>query len=148
MKKRIDPTGVALWGNRVIAAVLVSLVFFLPVLLDWYCTVRSLTQLERIAIEAAFYCCGAVTAVALWNLDGLLRSILAQQVFIRKNVSRIRTVQWCCAGISVICLPAALIYYPLLFMVIIMGFLSLVVCVLCRVMNAAVAIREENDLTV
>ena len=47
-----------------------------------------------------------------------------------------------------ICLPAALIYYPLLFMVIIMGFLALVVCVLCRVMNAAVAIREENDLTV
>lgn len=148
MKKRVDPTCIALWGNRLIAAVLAALIFLMPVILDWYSTVRSLTQLERVAIQAAFYCCSAVTVVALWNLDGLLRSILAQQVFIRRNVSRIRAVQWCCAAISVICLPAALIYYPLLFMVIIMGFLALVVCVLCRVMDAAVAIREENDLTV
>lgn len=148
MKRRIDPTYIALWGNRLIAAALVMLAFFLPLILDWYSTVRSLTQPERLAIQIAFYCCSAVTAVALWNLDGLLRGILKKQVFIRKNVSRIRTIQWCCAAISVICLPAALIYYPLVFMVIIMGFLALVVCVLCRVMDTAVAIREENDLTV
>lgn len=148
MKTKCNPTHIALWGNRLIGAALAALVFFLPVLLAWYSTVRSLTDLEQTAIKVAFYCCAAVTAIALWNLDGLLRSILAQQVFIRKNVRQIRAVQWCCACISAICLPAALIYYPLLFMVIIMGFLSLVVCVLCRVMNAAVDIREENDLTV
>ena len=37
---------------------------------------------------------------------------------------------------------------PLLFMVIIMGFLALVVSVVANVIAAAVEIREENDMTI
>jgi hypothetical protein len=107
-----------------------------------------LTDLERTALTAAFYGCSVFVGLALWNMDCLLRAIADAQVFVRENVRRIGVVRWCCVATCLICIPAAFCYYPLVFLVIIMGFLSLVVSVVCRVMDAAVTIREENDLTV
>lgn len=148
MKPAFDLTRLTLWINRLIAVILVVLLFTLPALLDWYCTVRFLAALERTAITVAFYLCAAFVFVALWHMDRLLCSILRREVFIHQNVRRIRVVQWCCAAISLICLPTAFIYYPLIFLVVIMAFLCLVISVVCRVMDTAVSIREENDLTV
>lgn len=148
MNSKIDPTKITLWVNRGIAVVLFGLLFGMPALLAWYCQFRYLSDIERTAITAAFYACAAVVFIALWNMDRLLSAILGGQVFVRENVQRIRAVQWCCGAVGLICIPAAVCYYPLIFMVIIMGFLCLVVSVVCRVMDAAVSIREENDLTI
>lgn len=148
MKKILDSITVTLWANRLVALILTVLLFTMPLLLDWYCQFRVLSGLERTAITVAFYCCAVVVGIALWNMDALLRAIRLDQVFIRENVRRIRVVQWCCGGTGAICFPAAFCYYPLVFMVIIMAFLFLVVSVVCRVMDAAVSIREENDLTI
>lgn len=139
---------ITLWANRTVALMVAVLLFTLPMLLDWYCQFRILLETERTALSVAFYCCAAVVFVALWNMDALLRSIRSGDVFIQENVSRIRRLQWCCGGVSLICIPASFFYYPLIFMVVVMGFLCLVVSVVCRVMDAAVAIREENDLTI
>lgn len=148
MKPQLFSAKLTLWVNRFIALLLAVMLFLLPRLLDWYCNYRSLTQAERVAILAAFYCCAVVIAVALWNLDGLLRNILMGKVFVPGNVACIRRIQWCCCGVSLICLPAAVVYLPLIFLVVIMAFLCLVVSVVAQVMKAAVAIREENDLTI
>ncbi len=148
MKQKISSAVVTLWANRFIALVLLILLPTLPTLLELYCRVRLLSTEERVAIIIAFYCCAAVTALALWNMDALLRNILQGQVFVYRNVSRIRVLQYCCGCISIICLPAAMFYYPLVFVVVIMAFLCLAVCVVCQVMRAAVTIREENDLTI
>ena len=148
MKSRFDLTRLTLWVNRLIALILGVLLFTLPALLDWYSNVRFLTELEYTAITIAFYLCAVFVFIALWQMDRLLGSILNREVFIHQNVRRVRIVQWCCAAISLICLPTAFFYYPLFFMVVIMAFLCLVICVVCRVMDTAVSIREENDLTV
>lgn len=148
MSRNHNIARVTLWVNRAVALLVVALLPALPYILRWYAQIRTLTTSERTAIMIAFYCCAVITAFALWNLDALLRNILEDQVFIHKNVSCIRAIRWCCAIISLICLPAAFIYLPLIFMVIIMAFLSLVITVLVRVMAAAVEIREENDLTI
>lgn len=148
MKKKFDPTHLTLWVNRTIALILAVLLFALPSLLDWYCSFRALSAQERLAITAAFYVCAVIVFIALWQMDCLLRAILKKLVFLRENVRRIRIVQWCCAGVSLVCLPAAFVYYPLIFLVVIMGFLCLVISVACRVMDTAVSIREENDLTI
>lgn len=139
---------IALWTNRWLVVLLVGLVFFLPAILDWYCTFRVLTQTERIAIISAYYACVAVIVCALWNVDRLLTNILYGRVFTRKNVIRIRRIVCCCALVSLICIPASFAYMPLIFMVIVMAFLCLIVSVVAEVMDAAVTIREENDLTV
>ena len=148
MKKCETSVRITLFANRLVAAILAVLIFTLPLVLDWYCQYRTLTELERTALTAAFYVCSVVVGIALWNMDSLLRAISREEVFTPENVRRIRTIGWCCGGTALICVPAAFCYYPLVFMVIVMAFLFLAVNVLCRVMDAAVAIREENDLTV
>ena len=148
MSQKLTAAHISLWVNRFIALLVLLLIPGLPFLLNWYSTIRILTSLEYGAILIAFYCCVVVIGIALWNLDKLLCNILREEVFTRSNVSRIRTVRWCCGGISAICLPAAICYLPLLFVVLIMAFLCLVVSVLVHVLDAAVTIREENDLTI
>jgi hypothetical protein len=85
---------------------------------------------------------------ALWNMDCLLRSILAQKVFLRKNVRAIRHIQWCCGLVALVTAVTCFAYLPLIFLAVIMGFLCLVVSVVASVMDAAVTLREENDLTI
>ena len=148
MKAQNLSAKITLWVNRCIAHMVIALIFLLPSIIDWYCQFRILAASERTAITIAFYCCVAVVGVALWQIDRLLTAILAEAVFIRQNVRRIRTIQWCCGTISLICVPAAFAYLPLIFMVIIMAFLCLGVGAGACGMDAAGAIREENDLTV
>lgn len=148
MKKQTVSAQITLWANRLIACILLLLLFTINWLLDWYCERRFLSADERWAIQCAFYCCAVAVGGALWLMEGLLRNILRQQVFIRENVRKIQWIAICCALVSGICLPAAMVYYPLIFVVVIMAFLCLVVSVVAQVMDAAVSLREENDLTV
>ena len=148
VRRKYNGALVTLWVNRVIGVIVAAMIFLLPVVIDWYCTFRVLTPVERTAIIIAFYCCTVFIGMALWNIDRLLTEIIKQQVFVRRNVRRIRAIGWCCGAVSLICVPASFAYMPLIFMLIVMAFLCLVVSVVASVMDAAVSIREENDLTV
>lgn len=148
MNKQKKIAAVTLWVNRFIILTVAVLIVSLPAIIRWYCQYRVLTEAEQTAITAAFYCCSVVIFTALWNMDRLLTAIVAGEVFIRKNVTRIRRIQWCCGTVSLICVPASIAYMPLVFLVVIMAFLCLCVGVVSCVMDAAVAIREENDLTI
>ena len=145
--RNISPK-IVLWVNRFIMLLLVALVPSLPFILSWYSHIRILTAVEYFAILITFYICAVIAGVALWKVDQLLRNIIRNQVFIRKNVKHIRCIQWCCALVSLVCIPAAVFYLPLIFMVVIMAFLSLIISVVVKTMDAAVEIREENDLTI
>lgn len=148
MKKTSIYIPFALWVNRLVALVTFALIFLLPRILDWYIGFRPLTDMDRTVVTACFYCCVAVILWALWNVEILLKSIRLGQVFIRENVARIRRICYCCGGVGLICIPAAVAYLPLIFLVIIMAFLCLMVSVVASVMDAAVLLQEENDLTV
>lgn len=139
---------ITLWVNRCIAAAVAALLFLLPWLLRVYSRWRNLEPNAHTAILVAYYGCAAVVLFAQWHIEKLLKNILADQIFIRDNVLRIIRIRWCCILVSLICLPAAWFYLPLIFMTAIMGFLGLIVSVVVNVMDAAVKIREENDLTV
>ena len=134
--------------TRALMVILAALLFLVPGILDWYSGFRVLTQAEWWAICITFYCCAAATAPALFWMDRLLGNILKAQVFTGENVRLLRSVRWCCGIVSLLSLPAAFIYMPLFFLVIIMGFLCLALTVMVQVMKAAVSIREENDLTI
>ena len=148
MKSHKTLTKITLWVNRGVAVLLLGLLFTLPAILDWYTGFRFLTEGEQLGITIAFYCCVVIIGWALWNMDSLLRHILADQVFIRGNVRAIRHIQWCCGLVSLITAMTCFAYLPLIFLAVIMAFLCLVVSVLVRVMDAAVTLREENDLTI
>lgn len=141
-------TKITLWVNRGVAVALAVLLFALPSILDWYTGFRFLSNAERNIITVAFYCCVVVIGWALWNLDSLLSAILVRQVFVRKNVRAVRHIQWCCGLVALITVATCFAYLPLVFLAVIMGFLCLVVSVVASVMDAAVTLREENDLTI
>lgn len=148
MDKQHRYTRITRWVSRFIAILLVILIFCLPALLDWYVQFRTMTDLAKTAVTAAFYACVGIILIALWNVDRLLESILREEVFTRENVARIRRICRCCGMVGLVCVPAAVAYLPLIFLVIIMAFLCLTVSVVANVMDTAVAIREENDLTI
>ena len=143
-------TAITLWANRITAAVVLSLVFTLPSLLEWYADLLGFHPPRRdmIGIAVAFDLCAAAIFFALWNMERLLRSIGQKAVFIPENVRRLRRIAWCCAVVAILCLGATFFALPLVIFAAIMGFLCLAVNVMGCVMDAAVAIREENDLTI
>ena len=146
---KISAAKATLFFNRFIAVIMIGLIFFLPAFLDWYVTLRpAMRDSARLALLLGFYCSAPAVFFALWELERLLRAILGHRVFIWPNVRSISRVRWCCLTVSLICLPAAVWYPPIIFMSIIMFFLTLILSVLANVMAAAVEIREENDLTV
>ncbi len=140
---------VTLYFTRALGLLAILLLFCLPVLLKQYhLHFRPLPQALRTAILAGFYPSCAAVLPALWHMDQLLRNILQQQLFIMENVRHIRFVRWCCLAVSIICCIAAIGSPALLLLSLIMAFLFLVVTVVGQIVKAAVAIQEENDLTV
>lgn len=148
MKNHIRSARITLWVNRGVGVLMGVLLFTLPLILRWYANFRDIGQTGERVVMAAFYCCAVVIGIALWNLDAMLRGILKGEVFVAENVRRLRTVCLCCGVVCLITLIAAFAYPPLMFITVIMGFLCLTVSVVANVMDAAVALREENDLTV
>lgn len=146
MKNR--SAALTLWANRLLMLTVVGLAFAMPKLLPWYNRFRPLEWDTNMALLIAFYLCVPIALYALYNLEKLLRNILAGEVFIRENVRMIRRVCGCCLLVSGICLPAACYYAPLIFFCIVMAFLCPVVNVVRYAFDAAVTIREENDLTI
>ena len=139
---------ITLWANRLLGTILLALTVAMPPILRWYANLRPLGQAPHLAILIAFYCCVPAVFAALWDVDHIMRRILTGEVFVLPNVQSIRRIRWYCAAVCMICFPAAFFYPPLVFMVVIMAFLSLIVSVLGSVLKAAVTIREENDLTI
>ncbi len=107
-----------------------------------------LTDSDKAAITVAFYFCAVAIFTALWNIEKLLGRLLREQVFIPENVQSIRRVQWCSGIVSAACFVACFAYLPLVFLGVIMAFVCLAVGVAACMMDSAVALREENDLTI
>ena len=143
-------TTITLWANRIVAAVVAVLIFTLPMLLKWYAGLLNvLPNLRDMwALVIAFWCCAVVILFALWNMEKLMQNILRQNIFICENVRRVRRVQHSCGIVALICLVATVFVLPALLFTAIMGFLCLAVSVVASVLDAAVALREENDLTI
>lgn len=137
-----------LWCNRVVALAVCTLVFTFPKLLQWYQGFRPLGLHGAAAVTFGFYLCVPVVLYALWCVDRIVTNLLKGSIFVDPNVRYVRRIRWCCAGVSVICIPAACFYQPLIFMVVIMAFLALIVSLVKNILAAAVELREENDLTV
>ena len=139
-----------LWVNRLVMAVVALLIFTLPWLLKWYAGLLGYYPPDSAlwGIWLAYVGSAAAIFIALWNMEKLMKNILAGKVFIRENVTRVRRVQLCCGLVAAICLASTVFALPMLLFAAIMGFLCLAISVLANVLDAAVTLQEENDLTI
>lgn len=146
MKNR--SAALTLWANRFLMMVVAGLACGMPRLLRWYNRFRPLEDKTNLALLIGFYLCVPIVLFALYNLEKILHNIRSGEVFVRSNVRMIRRVCGCCLLVSLVCLPVSVHYQPLIFLSVIMAFLCPVVNVVRYVFDAAVTIREENDLTI
>ncbi len=95
-----------------------------------------------------FYSSAAFAAAILYSLYRLLTNIKKNEFFIDKNVKCLRVVAWCCFIIALITFAGGMFYMPFLFISAAGIFVGVLLSVLKNVMQSAVLLREDNDLTI
>jgi hypothetical protein len=95
-----------------------------------------------------FYVGSVPAVVLLFSLYGLLRRIETGEVFIRKNVTCLRRISWCCFFGAVISLISALYYLPWVTIGIAAAFVGLIVRVVKNVFARAVSLQDDADFTI
>ena len=101
-----------------------------------------------ILFKTCFYPSAVLGYVTLHSLLRLLRNIQKDAIFITPNVRYLRRISWCCLAVAVITLIAGAFYIPYLFMSVAAGFVGLMLRVVKNVMESAVEIKAENELTI
>ena len=126
----------------------VGLAIAMPWLVKWYVEYRQIHAPGGLAILIAYYACLPFALTALICLWKLLRNIIGERVFLEVNSRLMAVVSWCCVGVALVTLASFRWYPPLIFITLSMAFLFLIVRVVRNCFIAAIALKEENDLTV
>lgn len=98
--------------------------------------------------KICFYPCAGLGFVTLYSLIRLLLNIKKDSIFVVPNVKYLRRISWCCIIVSLITLAAGVFYIPYVFVSIAAGFMGLMLRVVKNVMENAVQLKEENELTI
>ncbi len=106
-----------------------------------------LPQLIKIVVPA-FYCCVPFAAAALYMLIRLLMNVINEKVFIKTNVQYFRFVSWCCYAVALITLIFGFKYPLLEIIMFAMAVVGTLLRVVKNIMQSAVEISEENELTI
>lgn len=97
---------------------------------------------------ACFYPCTVFAYVTLYSLLRLLFNIRKEQIFISPNVKYLRHVSWCCFAVALITFVGGMFYVPFFFVMAPAAFVGLMLRVVKNIMQNAVEINEENELTI
>ncbi len=97
---------------------------------------------------ACFYPCAVFAYITLYSLIKLLFNIKKDEIFINANVKYLRRISWCCFVVALITLVGGVFYVPFLFVAVAAAFVGLMLRIVKNVMQNAVAISEENELTI
>ncbi len=97
---------------------------------------------------ACFYPCAIFAYITLYSLLKLLFNIKKDEIFIPQNATYLRRISWCCFAVAFITLVGGIFYIPFLFIAVAAAFVGLMLRVVKNVMQNAVEIKSENELTI
>lgn len=145
----------SLWVCFLVSAVLIAGLFVGPWAVKmWLHHYRGLKENGAVMLrmltlfKACFYPCAGLGLVTLYSLIRLLLNIKKDSIFIMPNVQYLRRISWCCIVVSLITLVAGVFYIPYVFISVAAGFMGLMLRVVKNVMENAVQLKEENELTI
>lgn len=129
-------------------ALLIVGAVLLPLLLQWYITHRGMPEENFLPMLILGWLCVPPAFVALLCMHKILRNIQKEQIFTKGNVRLFRVLSWCC---FIAALP--LLFYGFLniitvFFAAILAFIALLLRVAKNMLETAVELKAENDLTV
>ena len=78
----------------------------------------------------------------------LLLNIGGVYIFVNENVRSLRRISWCCFAVALITGLGGVQYIPFLFIAIAAAFMGLLLRIVKNVMQSAVIIKTENELTI
>ncbi len=138
-----------------VSVILLTLIFAGPFIFELYMTAyrglsstgEALKMLKRV-FTLCFYPSAIFASVILYSLIKLLLNIKAERIFIIENVRHLKIVSYCCLFIGLITFVGGFFYMPFMFVAATGIFIAILLRVLKNVMQSAVEIREENDLTI
>ncbi|MCL2120733.1 MAG: DUF2975 domain-containing protein [Clostridiales bacterium] len=120
----------------------------LPWLLRWYAGYAGRGAMDLMPVMLSLWACAIPAFIALLHLGRMLKHIAEGRVFINENVKALRVISWCCFIVALV-FSVFFFYYVLgLILAILAAFAGLILRVVKNVFEQAVAIKEENDLTV
>ena len=101
-----------------------------------------------VLFNACFYPSAVFAYVTLYSLLRLLVNIRQEQVFVKANVCYLQRISWCCFAVALITAIGGVQYLPFWFIAIAAAFVGLMLRVVKNVMENAVEIKAENELTI
>lgn len=143
-----------------VAAALTVALFIGPwAIRNWFIFIRGWSGAEPnlqqllLVFKITFYPCAVFGYVTLYSLIRLLFHIRREDIFIHQNVTYLRRISWCCFAVALITLVVGVLDFnsftvPFIAVAAAAGFVGLMLRVVKNVMQAAVEIREENELTI
>ena len=139
----------------VLAVILVLLVILGPYIFEYYMMgyrgfakgSTSLWSLKR-TFSMCFYPSSIFAGGALYSLIKLLFNIRANNTFIPQNVKYLRVVSWCLIAVSILTFIGGLFYIPFFFVSAAAGFVGMLLRVVKNVMQSAVELKAEQELTI
>ena len=149
MYDKYKSTIVSIAATFLFAALVIVACFLLPFLVKLY---LGEAYTDAAGIRTALYICLYFSAASSLLLSYLLLRILFNirkaVVFARENVRYVRYISWCCFAISAAFFALGF-FIPFSFVIsFAAAFIGLIVRVVKNLLNEAVDIKEENDLTI
>lgn len=86
--------------------------------------------------------------IALFFLYRMLDNIGKERIFVAQNVRCLRAISWCCFGASAVFLASSFYSVSWLALAVAAAFGGLILRVVKNVFEAAVALKDEHDLTI
>jgi hypothetical protein len=135
--------------TKLVMLLVVVFAFVAPNIVDYYLgyTAAINSDIASDFLVTVYTCC-VPALIALFCLDRLLTNIKRKEVFIEKNVRYLRWISWCCFVVSALILIGAFSTLLLFIVAIAAAFIGLILRVVKNVIEQAMIIKNENDLTI
>ena len=128
---------------------LIAVMCTAPILIKWAIGISATLQLSVYPYLLATIYTGSLPATfLLWFLFKLLRNLSNEIVFEQQNVRLLRSISWCCVCGAIICFISTFYYVAWVIVGIAAAFVALIVRIIKNIFAYAIAIKEENDLTI
>lgn len=134
--------------TKIVILLVICAAFTAPFLVKSYVSYAAKSPEIIGPLLATIYACSVPGLVALFCLDRLLANIKKKDVFIEKNVKYLRVISWCSFAVSAILLLSGFYYLLFLLIAVAAAFFGLILRVVKNVIEQAVAIKNDNDLTI
>lgn len=133
--------------TTVFALAMAFLTVSIPWLVPFLCKIMEYEGIEKFMTVIAY-----LSLPAGWGAVVLLYKILfnvkKKKVFVPENVKYLNILSWLCIYVGIVCAVAMFKYLGFLFVGISAFFIGLIVRIVRNIIEEAITIKEENDMTI